>query len=158
MREVSCAPFCAAGGFFWCVCFFGFVVLFRLDSFFLIFPRSSVTAQDAIGLKRKYSLEQKRWFTQKMSNVWVSGMRSILMTKKAILSVVTRIVQILFIEVIRWAVYDRCPVYVLRGRSLRWLQWNSCLNQRWIVNLFIAIMKHFLGPVRKGCSFLLNGK
>lgn len=43
-----------------CVWFFAFVVLFWLDSFFLIFPRSSVIVQDAIKLKKKRPLEQKR--------------------------------------------------------------------------------------------------
>lgn len=39
-------------GVFLCMCDF-LVVLFCLDSLFLIFPRSSVTVQDAIRLERK---------------------------------------------------------------------------------------------------------
>lgn len=140
-----------------CVWFFAFVVLFWLDSFFLIFPRSSVTVQDAIKLKKKGLLNRRDDLSRKRPSFWVSGMRSVLMTKKAIPSVVTRIVQILNRSYQMGNTWQTPRIYFRRQMS-QMVAMKLLPKSKMDCKSAHCHYEVLLRAVRKDCSFWLSGK
>lgn len=87
---------CAAGSFLDVIVFFCLCCLFWLDSFFLTFPRSNVTVQDAVKEgKKKVSWTEEITYPENVQLLSFWNDKSLNDQKNPIPSVVTRIVQIL---------------------------------------------------------------